>query len=113
MIDPERISHLFPIIEQHDSPRDIDISFDRFKRQFSEHFEKATEEELYALYCYYYGKTLWFIVAESQEIGTLLNIHSFFNSFLILYSTGIVGYFRHAKTISKEFYHTLNGVSTL
>lgn len=75
MIEPSEISQFYTILEEEQAqepPQQQPLSYDQFRRKISQRLTNATEKELYALYCYYYGKALWKIVVQSSEQGMLV-----------------------------------------
>lgn len=64
-INPSEISHLIPILERHGGTARIK-TYEEFKERYSSLLNASSEKELYALYCYHYGKTLRELVNDSR-----------------------------------------------
>ena len=67
-INPRRISHLIPLIDVQGEGRKIK-SFSEFKEKYATLLQIKSEKELYALYCYHYGKTLHKLIGETGLKG--------------------------------------------
>ena len=66
MTDPANILHLLPLVEQTESKDTIHNvqSYKEFRRKISLQVSDISEQHMFALYCYYYGKRVWSIVKE-------------------------------------------------
>ena len=65
VINPSQVAQYVPLLENEG----IIGTFSDFTRKYA---DRATDKELYALYCYYYGDVIWNIVVESGQQGWLL-----------------------------------------
>ena len=66
MTDPANILHLLPLVEQTESKDTIHNvqSYKEFRRKISLQVSDISEEHMFALYCYYYGKRISSIAEE-------------------------------------------------
>jgi len=75
-IDPSEIAHLLPLVEDEITTQESETikTYHEFRRRISIKHKHITEKELYALYCYYYGKSIWKIVVESENNAALRDL---------------------------------------
>uniref|UniRef100_A0A7M5X174 Uncharacterized protein n=1 Tax=Clytia hemisphaerica TaxID=252671 RepID=A0A7M5X174_9CNID len=73
MIDLSRVAHVFPILDR-DQMENEDLhvtSYNEYRLRLSlcvQNPEVLTEQEMYALYCYYYGKAIQRILHNNPEV---------------------------------------------
>ena len=59
---------MIPLIDVQGEGRKIK-TFDEFKERYGELLKITSEKELYALYCYHYGKTLEKLISDTGLKG--------------------------------------------
>ena len=71
MIDLSRIAHVFPVLDRDQlENEDLHVtSYNEYRLRLSlcvQNPELLTEQEMYALYCYYYGKAIQRILRNNK-----------------------------------------------
>lgn len=69
MIDPSKVSHIFPLLQQealnNENLEKTTYNYYRIHLSYAvQNPEMLTEQEMYALYCYYYGKAVQRILSN-------------------------------------------------
>ena len=68
VINPFDFTHFIPILER--DLKVIDIStYEKFKKRYTPMFDNVDEKELFALYCYYYGRSVQKTMTNAEKTG--------------------------------------------